>query len=252
MPVGTVVRSIPKRSLFVLAIAGAASLAQASNKVLVWSTGNNAFGGHTEQIAAYLTASGKFDSVDWQDTDSALPYSTLNTYDRVLYFSNASNLQDPAAIGNVLADYADSGRRLALGVFSWADQGGNTLGGRIISDGISPFTLTGPSLYFTSSLGSTDGSAYFTGVSTLSAYFRDSVSITPGATLRGSWLDGTPMLATKGNVVGVNFFPDASFGNIAGDYQQAIINSLATVPSPGAFTLTGAGFLAITTRRRRR
>lgn len=237
-------------SLTLLAVAGLASAAAASNNVLVWSTGNGNYAGQTEAIAAWLHASGQFDSVTGVNDDNALPFATLNAYDRVLYFSNHSESQDADAIGNVLADFADTGKRLAIGVFSWADQGSNTLGGRIISDEISPFVLVGSSIYNEVSLGATDGSAFWNGVNSLSAGYRDNVAITTGSTLHGSWSDGAPALASKGNVVGVNMFPDLAFGFYSGDAEQLFVNALIEVPAPGFAGLAFAGVIAAGRRRR--
>ncbi|MCC6427539.1 MAG: hypothetical protein IT435_12045 [Phycisphaerales bacterium] len=234
-------------SLMCVAIAGLASSALADGNVLVWSSGNRET---TGDIAAYLQASECFDSVTWTDTLDTLPLGTLTGYDRILYFTNGSNGQDPNAIGDVLADYADTGRRLVLGVFSWANQGGNTLGGRIVSDEISPFVVQGTSLYTTSTMGSTDGSGYWTGVNALSSFFRDSVGLTAGSTLHGSWADGVPLLASKGNVAAVNFFPDFTWNGVDGDHQQLIINTLCQVPTPGAAGLAGIALLAAGRRRR--
>ncbi|HRJ50166.1 MAG: hypothetical protein KF787_02255 [Phycisphaeraceae bacterium] len=236
-------------SLTLLAVAGLASAAAASNNVLVWSTGNDYFG-QTEAIAAWIQASGQFDSVTGINDDNALPLATLNAYDRVLYFSNHSDLQDPTAIGDVLADFADTGKRLVLAVFSWADQGGNTLGGRVISDEISPFTFINSSIYNEVALGATDGSAFWNGVNSLSAGYRDNVAITTGSTLHGSWSDGVPALASKGNVVGVNMFPDLAFGFYSGDAEQLFVNALIEVPAPGFAGLAFAGVIAAGRRRR--
>lgn len=231
----------------VLALAGSASMALADGSVLVWSTGNR---DTTGDVASYLRASGCFDSVDWVNTNVTLPLTTLANYDRVLYFSNSSEGQDPTAIGDVLADYADTGRRLVLGVFSWAEQGGNTLGGRLISDGYSPFVSQGGSLYSTGTLGTTDGSFYWAGVNSLSEFYRDNVAVIGGATLHGSYADGVPLLATKGNVAALNTFVDYTWGGVSGDQQQLVINVLCNIPAPSTAAMAAAGMLLVGRRRR--
>ena len=100
----------------------------AAQDVLVWSTGNS--GGDTGAIATYLMASGEFSSVDGLDQTN-VSFATLDTYDRVLFFTNASNGSDPTN-GDVLADFADTGKRLVIATFAFANQGGNTLAGRIV------------------------------------------------------------------------------------------------------------------------
>lgn len=226
----------------ILMIAAGSAAAQ---NVLVWSTGNSS--GNTAGIASWLQASGEFDSVTGIDQTN-MSLGDLLAYDRVLFFTNSSGDSDPAN-GDVLADFADTGRRLVVATFSWADQGGNTLGGRLISDGLSPFEFVGTSLYTNATLGSTDGSYYFDGVSGITGFYRDNVALTSGAVLRGSWSDGVPAVADKGNVAGINLFPDDSFGQVSGDNRQLFVNSLK-VPAPASTALLALGGLVATRRRR--
>lgn len=219
--------------IVLLAVVGG-GIAHAGDRVLVWATGNG--GEDTAGVAADLSANGDFEVVDWVDQNAALALSGLTQYDAVVYFSDQSQDQDPAAIGNVLADYADTGRCLVLATFSWANQGVNTLGGRIVTDAISPFVVVGSSLYAYVDMASNDGSAMFDGVSTVAGYFHDDVGLTTGAALRASWTDGSPLVASKGMVRGVNFCPDASLGSLTGDYDVLLANvvmSCAEVFSDG-------------------
>lgn len=231
-------------AIALVALAGAAN----AETVLVWGTGNGGYG--TDDIAGWLQASGRFDSVSYLDQDNGVSLATLNAYDKVLYFSNSSGGQDPNAIGDVLADFADTGKRLVLATFAWAQQGGNTLGGRIMSDGISPFTINGGSIYNYVNIGSTDGSAFWGGVSAISGFYHDNVGVASGATLRGSWTDGSPLLATKGNVVAVNLFPDDTWGSVSGDHRQLFVNALDEVPAPG--TIGALSIFGLAALRRRR
>ncbi len=191
--------------------------------VLVWSTGNE--GGSTQGVADYLMATGLLDSaVPSQDLNLTL--ADLLNYDAVLFFTNGC-AGDMVAIGDILADYADTGRRLVLATFAWADQGCNTLAGRIITDGISPFAFQGPSLYTSVVMDWNDGHPFFGGVASLSGFYHDDVAVVNGATLHGTWNDGEPLLAERLNVVAVNLFPDAYFGGIGGDYDILFANTLA-------------------------
>lgn len=217
-----------KTLFFVLGLAVMAAPSFAAT-ALVWATGNAGAG--TQGVAAYIQRLGCFTSVDAVDADF-VPLTTLMNYDAVLYFSNESGSQDPTAIGNVLADYADTGRRLVVATFSWAEQGGNTLGGRFISDGISPFLAQGGSLYTPVTMASNDGTGYFTGVNTVSGLFHDNVQLSDGAVQHATWSDGEPLLADKHNVVAVDLFPDDSWGNIGGDYQQLFANAMCWSPNP--------------------
>ncbi len=56
------------------------------------------------------------------------------------------------------------------------------------------------------------------------------MTLSAGAVERGTWSDGEPLLATKGNVVGINLFPDGSWGNVSGDYQPLFANALCNGP----------------------
>lgn len=244
-----------KKTLLAIAAVFALSIPSLNAaSVLVVASGNA--DGNTQAIADFLAASGQFTSVAALNSN-AFTFNTLNAYDRVLYFSNGDS-GDPAARGDVLADFADTGKRLVLATFSWAQQGDNTIAGRLISGGYSPFVANGGTLYSESTIASTDGSDFFTGVNAITGYFRDNVSGASGATVRGTWADGAALLAQKGNVVGVNLFPDASFRAIPGDYQQLFINALSAegtisaVPEPLTTSLMGAGLIAIVAFRRRK
>lgn len=237
-----------KRILLFSAI-GVCSLANAQN-VLVWSTGNSS-PGDTARIASNLMASGAFTSVTGVDDNTGMTQGYLNSFDRVLYFSNTSSGQDPTTVGDLLGGFAATGRRLVLATFSWADQGGNTLGGSIM--GYSPFAVAGGSLYSNVTIGSTDGSAFWNGVNSINGFFHDNVSLANGATLRGSWSDGTALLANNGEVFGVNLFPDDIWGSVSGDFNQLFVNSLSTpVPEPASMLALGALLIPALRRRRAR
>lgn len=205
---------------------------------LVWATGNGGAG--TQGVANYILSHGCFTAVDATDADF-VPLSTLTNYDAVLYFSNSSGSQDPTLIGNVLADYADTGRRLVLATFSWAEQGSNTLGGRLISDNISPFIAEGGSLYSNVSMRDHDDSCYFNGVATVSGYYHDNVMLAPGAVQHATWSDGEPLLADKNNVAAVDLFPDDYWGNLGGDYQQLFANAMCCGAGPVPVQVTTWG-----------
>jgi hypothetical protein len=219
--------------LLVLLLAGTARPSEAA-KALIWATGNATYG-NTQGVADYVLAAHCFDAVDAVDAD-LVPLSTLVNYDAVLYFSNTSLTQDPGAIGDVLADYSDTGRRLVVATFSWAQQGSNTLGGRLIADGISPFVSEGGSVYSDVDMASNDGSTYFTPVASLHGHYHDNVLLSAGAVLRASWTDGEPLLADKNNVVAVNLFPDGASSNglIGGDWQALFSNALCRPMDPVA------------------
>lgn len=217
--------------------------------ILVWSMGGTQ--STTQVVADYLTATERFASVTAIDS-TTLTLPDIVNYDAILFFSNSNG--DPA-LGDVLADYADTGHRLVLATFVWAQQSGNTLAGRIITDGMSPVVATSSSAYTYVTIGSTDGSAFFSGVATLSGYFHDTVQPAPGAGVYGWWSDGTVLVASKGNIVAVNLFPDDTYAHLSGDYAVLFANALLTpVPEPSTALLiaTGAGAFAVWRWRCRR
>lgn len=233
---------LPFKLLAIASLLAASTVASATN-VGVFSTGNNASG--TTGVAAWLQASGQFSSVTGTDLGS-LSAGDLAGYDAVLYFSNASSAQDTATIDAVLNAFADSGRRLVLATFGFANQGYNTLGSAFLSGSHSPFSIHGASLYSNVTVGSTDGSALFNGVNAITGYYHDNVSAAAGAVLRASWSDGSALVAQRGNVIGVNLFPDDAWGEVSGDHRQLFVNALAApVPEPASYALMALGLVAV-------
>ncbi len=217
--------------------------------VLVWSTGNP--DGQVGAIAQWLFDSGHFTSVTGINQDAPFSLNELDKYDRVLYFSNHSQNQDPDALGDRLNEFAGTGKRLVLATFAWAEQGGNTLAGDIIELGTSPLVPDGVTLYSDVDMASNDGGSLFLGVNAVHGFYHDDVSLSNGAVENATWSDGQPMVASKGNLVAVNLFPDDSFGQIGGDYRQLFVNALCDrVPSPGAAGLLGMAGLMAARRRR--
>ncbi len=70
-----------------------------------------------EDIQTKLMATNKFQSVDIVDVlDSTPTLSTLLNYDSLLVFSD-DYYDDSIALGNVIADYIDTGRGVVTSVF---------------------------------------------------------------------------------------------------------------------------------------
>jgi len=208
--------------------------------VLVWAVGNEQ--GNTQGVADYLMESGFFGSVSASD-DPSLGLGDLLDYQAVLFFTSAG-AGDMNAIGDILADYADTGRRLVLAVFCWANQGSNTLGGRIITDGLSPFVFETSTLYSFVTMVDNDGHPIFADVYTLEGYHHDDVTLVAGAVQHGTWSDGEPLAATKNNVYALNLFPDDMF-YVGGDYRRFFANSLVgsvVVGEQSSWTAVRAGF----------
>jgi hypothetical protein len=123
-----------------------------------------------------------------------------------------------------------------------------------MADQISPYVIEGGSIYGNVSMASNDGGAFFTGVTTLDLFFHDNVGLSAGAVSHGTYSDGESILATKGNVVGLNTFPNPNYGFMSGDYERLTINALGgePVPEPATMAVLGLGAAAIARRRRAR
>ncbi|KKG09995.1 Ig-like domain-containing protein [Methanosarcina sp. 2.H.A.1B.4] len=165
----------------------------------------------------------------------------LQQYDVAIIWCNYV-YYEKVALGDVLADYVDSGGNVILQVASWYGPNWD-LQGRIISEGYSPFVQDGynGNHYSTASLGLYDAShPIMKGVNSMSDSLRDSVVLTSGAELVAKWDDGEEFIATKGSVVGINSWPGDGHP-WTGDYPTIIHNTILwfnpiTIHSPQAIT----------------
>ena len=91
-------------------------------------------------------------AVDLFDARVATPtLAQLSSYDVVVAFSNTA-YADPTAMGDVLADYADTGGLVVGFNFNWHAAPFN-LAGRWITGGYTPFNAAAPNLFTDSTLG---------------------------------------------------------------------------------------------------
>jgi subtilisin family serine protease len=161
--------------------------------------------------------------VDAIEIGSAMPtLELLLAYDAVLVTFKLPP-PDPVGLGDLLADYADTGSglivTLAAPVHGWE------LAGRLLHDGYLPFELgTGPG--GASELGQHDAThPLMNGVSQLVGDELARLDPAPGASLVASWADGQPLLVTLGgNIVGINVFFDDGAG-WDGDFPRLVRNA---------------------------
>ncbi|HVL33415.1 MAG TPA: hypothetical protein VM600_07530 [Actinomycetota bacterium] len=168
-------------------------------------------------VSSKLTATGLWSAVHTFDAQVGTPtLATLQAYGSVLMFTNFP-LASPAALGDVLASYVDSGGRLVLATF--VNQCGAPWGlqGRIMTAGYSPLgcgnNTSGTSRTLVADVPS---SPYLSGVSSFNggtSSFLVTGSLTSGASLVAHWsgAGNFPLVATKvtnnQTVVALNFFP---------------------------------------------
>jgi hypothetical protein len=175
----------------------------------------------------------------------------------------------PAAVGDIAAAFADSGRGVVLAEFTfqqpWA------LGGRIMSTGYSPFTID-PNFMGNPPPGSHLGfvalpeSPLFAGVNmaNVTDFWQADVHLTSGSTLVAEWDTGRPAFAfnalPRSKVVALNLDPRADFTNDP-DTQRVVSNALlfassngssSQTPEPATLLLVGIGAVAAAWRGRTR
>ena len=183
-------------------------------------------------------------SVDFFNGAEATPTDAqLDSYDVVVAIGGCK-WNEATALGNNLADYQDQGGVVVGTTFDWQGTGAEyDLAGRWITAGYSPYEIGGTSEEFgNASLGTHEaGNPLLAGVSSLSAYFRDKLSLAPGATEIAKWSDGLSAIAVKANAIGINAnlgsFTGAQF---SGDFGKLIVNA-GNIFGRHALTVTKAG-----------
>ena len=153
----------------------------------------------------------------------------LTSYDVVLV-ANSSAFGDGDALGNVLADFVDTGGGVVLTTPSTV--AGFHVGGRFLAGGYSPFELgTGP--VGGASLGTFNaGHPIMQGVTGCVGDALALNELSPGAELVASWSTAQPFVATKGsNVVAVNVFVGFS-GYWTGDIPLILHNAIQWTSHP--------------------
>lgn len=159
----------------------------------------------------------------------------LQAYSSVLIYSDA-NFADSTALGNVLADYVDGGGRVVIATFAMNSDGPG-IAGRFESEGYLPVTLGPQTGINNDNLVAVDtGNPILNGVTSFnggSSGYAASVALNAGAQLVATWDDAeaTPLIAVKGNVTALNFYPPSSdarddFWTASTDGGQIMANAL--------------------------
>jgi len=204
-------------------------------------------GGTPAEIQGLLAAFPDVATVDLFDAAALVPtLDYLETYNSVIVTSDVL-WGDPAAVGDVLADYADSGGGVVLTLASFID--GWALAGRFVSGGYSPFQIGyGPG--GSSPLGSFDAThPIMRGVTQATGDVLGIVNLSTGAVPVAAWANGFPFVAVKGtNVAAINVFV-AESGYWTGDIPLILHNAaiwsgkavtwLAAEPKSGVVPIGG-------------
>lgn len=150
MPLAIDRRPVRLALLAIAATLGGAARADTIDVAVLYAdvdfpAGNNS----VEGLQAKLLATGLFGNVDLisvSDPGSTPSLATLNHYASVLSYTNYP-LDDPTALGDVLADYADGGRGVVLAAYGLGDAsvpfGSTGFAGRITTPGYSPLVVSG-------------------------------------------------------------------------------------------------------------
>ena len=152
---------------------------------------------------ADLNGFGDIGEVDYFDARTGTPsLSMLQEYDCAVVWSN-SQFNDPAALGNVLADYLDAGGAVVMSQFCFGS--GWELQGRIMTE-YAPFTV-GNLSFNNRDLGENDaGHPIMRGVGSIMEYFSVGVELQNSPILVASFDDGLPFVAYNpvNNLVAIN------------------------------------------------
>ena len=188
-------------------------------------------GGPPTTLQNQILAEPGVTGVDLFDAFSGTPtLGQLQQYNIVVPFSN-NPYADPVGMGNVVADYADSGGIVVGLNFDWFGPPFD-LEGRWQTGGYSPFVDGGPINFTTSCLGTYDTThPLMQGISagSLCAFFRHTLTLSPGAVSVALYQDNQQLCAYKVNNghtgVGMNAYLGANPENFSGPFGRVIVNA---------------------------
>lgn len=188
-----------------------------------------------EDIQTKLMATNKFQSVDIVDVIESTPtLSTLLNYDSLLVF-NDIDYNDNVELGNIIADYIDTGRGVVASVFETGSNVENlSLQGRWYDEGYYVIDSNGQEQDTQLYLGTVfiPSHPIMVGVTTFdggeSSYYGTG-SLSLYTTLIANWTNGSPLIAEKSNknngdpiagkCVALNFYPPSS--DVRGDFWNS-------------------------------
>src|SRR4029077_390785 len=188
-------------------------------------------GGPPGTLQGQILADPGVTGVDLFDASSATPtLAQLTPYNIVVAFSN-NPYADPVGMGNVLADYADTGGIVVGLNFDWFGAPFD-LEGRWQTGGYSPFVDGGPTNFSTSCLGTYDTThPLMQGISagSLCAFFRHTLTLSSGAVSVALYQDSQQLCAYKTNNghtgIGINAYLGSNPEDFSGPFGRVIVNA---------------------------
>jgi hypothetical protein len=186
--------------------------------------------GQPNELRGQILAEPGVTAVDLFDAFSGTPtLGQLQQYNIVYAFSN-NGWADATAMGNVLADYEDAGGVVVVSTFAWDNRGPWNLAGRWMTGGYTPYNSTSTTNFSTNTANITDpGHPLMQGVTSLTAFYRNGVTLTAGAASVAVWTDGPPAVAYKANsghtAVGMNAYLGVVAEPFTGDWGRVIVNA---------------------------
>ena len=222
------------------------ALAQAPDVVIVASAAGTISDCRFVDVQQRLAATNFFGDVEIFDAFRGTPtLSELQAFDAVLTFSNL-DYQNPDLLGDVLADYAETGGGVVVAVFSMTSSDPEVqISGRWITGGFEVIQSGQGSLNSPAAMGVVIDPAHpsVQGVSTLAATaaFRPQLGTTlVQGNVVARWDDGAILVAQGAmpNRIDVGLYPPSSdclstFWDSTGDGDRLVANSLLAVTTDG-------------------
>ena len=175
-------------------------------------------------LIATLAAEPGVATVTFFDGTIGTPTLTqLQQYDIVFAFSNCA-WQDPTTLGNNLDAYITGGGVVVAANFDWYATGLQSIGGAWIAND-SPFNDNASTNFTTGTLQTCTFAPLCNGVTTLSSFYREVVTLAAGATQAGTWNDGSIMMAYKGRTVAISGYFGDSADNYSGQIARIVANA---------------------------
>ena len=183
--------------------------------------------GAPNRLQTELLAQSNVNTVDLFNGTTGTPTAgEMSPFDLVVPLSDG-NWADSTALGNALADYADQKGTVVPLNFSFYDTVAQGIQGRYRTEGYSPFTYNTALDFSNATLGAFNANhPLMNGVSALGAFYRHDVTLATGAAQVAAWTDGSPLIAHKGRVIGINFHPqEGEPASWTGDFARVIVNA---------------------------